>query len=271
MINEPGVYQNLDFDEYTAIDAVNNSTLSRYITAPILAKYDSKISKEAADIGRAVHLILEPDKIEDSIVLKPLGLRRGTEAYDTFYEQNAGKIILTEASYSMALGMLKSLVSSSEVRELVDSCEDAELSVVSFDEKYSTGLLKKCRVDAYSPSRKIAIDIKTCADASPSGFAKSYANYGYYRQAAFYTSCLKEMGLPAQKFYFICVEKSAPYLTAIYQVNPLDLLLGDKEIKGLMTEYKQSLETDVWSGYTSGVVNLPAWKRVALEELPEVF
>lgn len=268
----PGVYPNVDFDAYRKINAVNNSTLGRFKYSPLAARFPGEISEEASKIGQAVHLALEPEKIEDCIVLKPKGLRKGSKAYEEFYDSlQVDQIDLTQASYDSVLGMLRALLADEDIRALIDSCSETELTLVTKDTFFGSGLLKKCRLDGYDKSTGSVIDIKTTQDVSPGAFQGSYLKYGYYRQAAYYSAMLREVGLPFNKFVFCCVSKSGPHFTAIYDVSHDDLSLANKEIKNLLHDYKKCLKTDVWPGFGRGVIGLPDWKVKQLQEMEEVF
>jgi exodeoxyribonuclease VIII len=67
-----------------------------------------------------------------------------------------------------------------------------------------TGLRVKARPDWYFGGT--IVDLKTCQDASPSGFARACATFSYHVQAAHYLNVTF-----AERFIFIAVEKTYPF------------------------------------------------------------
>jgi hypothetical protein len=71
-----------------------------------------------------------------------------------------------------------------------------EQALFADDDRF--GVWRRCKVDYLAPAaggRLILTDIKTTEDASPAGFAKSAAKYGYHRQAANCAWLARRLGL----------------------------------------------------------------------------
>ena len=113
------------------------------------------------------------------------------------------------------------------------------------------------------------VDVKTTEDASLHAWQKDCAKWAYHLQAAFYSDVRALItGVPTQGFYFIVVEKSAPYEVQVYHIGEASLERGRKEYKRLLAEYKTCKETGIWPGYFTGtrLFELPSW---ALQDKPE--
>ena len=94
---------------------------------------------------------------------------------------------------------------------------DAEVSAYFRDP--DTGAQYRIRPDWVAPAGDgvILLDVKTCPDASPTGFAKSIANYRYAVQAAFYSDgWTAATSQTVHAFVFAAVEKEYPFAAAAY-------------------------------------------------------
>ena len=61
--------------------------------------------------------------------------------------------------------------------------------------------------------------MKTTVDASPEGFAKQVANFGYHIQEAFYRRVMAIDGHDIDRFVFIAVEKEPPFACGVYELD----------------------------------------------------
>lgn len=130
----------------------------------------------------------------------------------------------------------------------------------------ATGVLCKCRPDFRSPAGNeggvIIMDVKTAIDASPKGFAKAVANYGYHRAAAHYSDGYAlATGKPVLGFLFAVVESSPPYAAAAYMLDDETLDKARAINAALGERYATALRTNTWPGYPDevGVLSLPPW------------
>jgi exodeoxyribonuclease VIII len=136
-----------------------------------------------------------------------------------------------------------------------------------------TGVKVRCRPD-YS-NHGLLIDLKTTTDASAEGFARSAYAYRYYQQAAFYTDVFQWAGGgPVFDFYFIAVEKVAPFAVQVFKASPQFIARGREAYRAALNLYADCLATGIWPGYSdaSTDLELPAWaeKRLAMDDNPEV-
>ncbi len=124
-----------------------------------------------------------------------------------------------------------------------------------------TGLICKGRADYFDPSVAMAIDVKSTEDASPHGFARSVANYGYHRQNAFYDDGFEACGAPLEHFVFIAVEKRAPYLVGLYNLDEADVSLGREWTRRNLDRLAECVERGDYPGYSQEIetLSLPRW------------
>ena len=116
----------------------------------------------------------------------------------------------------------------------------AESSHFATDEH---GVLRKCRPDYLIESQGILIDIKTTKDASAYGFSKAIHEYRYHRQAAWYIDALRLAGKRAERFVFVVVEKSSPYMVRVYELDHEAIERGRDDYRRLLEEYGTFMQT----------------------------
>lgn len=125
------------------------------------------------------------------------------------------------------------------------------------------GVWRRCRWDWLPDWRALAIDYKTCADASPDGFAKAIDNYGYHIQAEFYSDGYEALIGQRPEFAFIAQEKEPPYLVGVYQVDPEARAIARGQIDKALRLYRRCAETGEWPGYSEEITTLalPTWSK----------
>ena len=65
-----------------------------------------------------------------------------------------------------------------------------------------------------------------------------------------------------QHFIYLAQEKEAPYLPAIYQLDPAALEFGVNEFKNILQQIKYCAETYHYPGYPTRLISLPAWSTL---------
>jgi hypothetical protein len=127
----------------------------------------------------------------------------------------------------------------------------------------------RCKPDLLLPKHKLCVDLKTTADATPEGFAKSVASYGYHRQQAFYSEAIKQTYGEEFRFLFAVVETSEPYNAAVYELDAASVDAGRQEINLLLDELERRTRDNDWTPeYSKGIVplTLPRWYRSNIYE-----
>ena len=98
----------------------------------------------------------------------------------------------------------------------------------------------KARIDYLTGSA--ILDVKTCADASPEGFARQIATFQYHVQAAHYANGFREVvGWDLDRFVFIAVESEAPYAVGCYTLDARSLQSGRILIERAAEAYRRAL------------------------------
>ncbi len=130
----------------------------------------------------------------------------------------------------------------------------------------------KAKLDAIRIKNWSAIiDIKTCQSAALDTFQRDVDSYGYYRQAAYYFDMLDAVGIHADSFVLVAVEKSAPFAVATYAIgrDSISVQIGREENDRLLRIYANCERTGHWPLYDDAFKQIelsPAAIRRALQK-----
>lgn len=232
---------NKDYHEHKAI---GSTALKRIASQSVLHYLSSEVSKTPALIlGSAVHTAtLEPENFEDEFAIAPKVDRRtkaGKETWAQFLKESEGKETLTVEQMETIIGIKSSIASHPIASQMIIGGEGEHSYFVTDEE---TGLELKCRPD-YMKNNAL-IDLKTCQDASPKGFARAMANLGYHIQAAYYLDVYnKANGTNLDEFYFLAVETTKPYAVAIYKVDEFAIEEGRGVYRKALRDLKFYLDS----------------------------
>ena len=248
---------NKDYHNDTAV----NASLIKKMAVSMAKARDSLLHKTvqtpAMLQGTITHsLILEPDSFHNNYVVGEKFDKRtkaGKEAFAQFEAENIGKTIISKEQFDIASACMDSVFKHRAASKLLLSGKAEESIFSDMD-----GLPVRIRTDWRND--KTIVDLKTCQDASPAGFAKAVLNFRYDIQAAFYIDVLG-----ADEFYFIAVETSSPYSTAVYTLPDNVIKKARVEYKELLLQWKLCLETDYYPAYSEEAVELsmPGWYKAA--------
>jgi len=246
--------------DYHADPAISASQLKTVMQSPYhyWSKYldpdrVAMVPTAAMRLGSLVHCaVLEPDELSKRYQLAPD--RRTKEGKAAVVEMAAAGIeAVSEADLAQALQMADAVRSNSTAALLLSN--GAAETSHWFDD-IPTGLRCKCRPDWLSADGATIVDLKTCQDASPAGFAKAVANFSYQIQAAHYLA-----GTLATRFIFVAVEKTAPYAIGVYELDTEALVHGSIARHNALQRIQDARAINEWPGYTDGIqtLQLPGW------------
>ena len=263
MIKKPGFYR-ISNEEYHAYPALNKSGMVHLDKSPSHYKWNKDNPEPptpAKQTGSALHLaVFEPDEYKKQVAVAPVVDKRtkiGKAAFADFERKAEGKIIISGKDESVIKNMKDAVLRNSTASTLLAD-GIAELSGFWVHE---TGVMCKCRPD-WITGDKIVVDLKSCLDASYKGFQKAAANFLYHWQAAFYLDGLTALtGEEHLVFCFICVEKTAPYGVAVYQLDRASIGAARSQIAPIINQYAICKAKDYWPGYVDEIqqLALPRW------------
>lgn len=272
---EHGYYPAMPEADYRALDAVCQTDLKEFAKCPERYRWlmnNKPDQTPAMLIGAATHAyILQPEVWPDSYAVVPEIDRRtkqGKEDWAAFERLADGKQVIKKSDYESCKAMRQSCLAHREAAGLLGVGRKEVSMVWGYYE-----LALKGRIDI--DCGQTVVDLKTTEDASPVGFARSIAKFGYHIQAAFYIDGLMAVHKqPTPSFKFIAVEKNPPHLVAVYELSERAIQQGRAEYMAALESYRQCVKTGVWPGYDGGEIDLPYWARVDDEDSgdsPQVF
>ena len=222
--------------------------------------FDSTPAMRAGTLAHCV--ILEPEQVAKRFVMRPAGLDlRTKEGKAWAADVQPGRYVVTEEQMLTAQRQAASIRALPEIASLLASGR-AESSAFAVDPE--TGVLLKCRPDWYSAAGEghIIVDIKTTQDASPDGFPRSLAKFGYHLQAVHYVDVFERAtGVPVLGFVFACVESDWPHAAAAYTLDDESMEKARAENRRLTDQYAACKQSGLWSGYPNTIqpIALPQW------------
>jgi exodeoxyribonuclease VIII len=172
---------------------------------------------------------------------------------------NGERTVLDAATWDQLHAMRDSVMSHPAARALLNRPGHAEQSIYWTDPE--TGTLCRCRPD-YLTDDDFCVDLKSTEDASIEGFSKSIANYRYHVQDPFYTDgILHATGRRVRGFFFIAVEKTAPYAVQVFKVDDESRELGRAEYMRDLQLYAECERTGNWPAYSERIepIAVPAY------------
>lgn len=176
--------------------------------------------------------------------------------WDAEFTRQTGHIIASPAQIAAIQGMAARIAANPDAMACMTGGK-SELSI--FWEDSETGIQLKCRPDHLNSI--FCGELKSAADASERAFQGAIMRYGYHISAAMYLDGIKAAGAaidPAHRF--VVVEKTAPYLCAVYQLSDSALAAGYAEYRRLLNVLRECRNTNTWPGLPGNLeLDLPAW------------
>ncbi|MBF0399929.1 MAG: PD-(D/E)XK nuclease-like domain-containing protein [Magnetococcales bacterium] len=259
----PGVHRGISNTEYHADSAISKSKLWNMRKSPAYFKWAIENKQKQTDsmaFGSAVHtLFLEPENFDLEYIEYQGGDRRGKE-WESFKSKHEHKTIMKTSE----LEPVFDCVASIQHHKPIIHGGEIELTAAWIDQE--TGILCKCRPDV--AHQGLLIDMKTTSSIDANDFARDAVRYGYDLQAFMYCEGIhRATGERPSVFYFLVVENTAPYLSAIMRA-PIEMMAsGEVKFRKYMRTLANCIEKDSWPGpeyfYIDGqdsiLINWPSW------------
>jgi hypothetical protein len=161
-----------------------------------------------------------------------------------------GKIPLKKVQYNVVRLMSESVLAHPIARALLEQkAGRPEVSVFARDTEFEIDV--RCRFDFLGD---IAVDLKTTSgEASPEGFARSVASFGYDVQQAHYRHTHELVTGEAPRFIFVAVEAAAPYLTSVNVLDEDFSRIGIAKARRARELYAEGVHSGTWPGYSQEI------------------
>ena len=258
----PGIYRNLTFDEYRAIDAWSPSSVKPGLISMKKLRYclDNPTSDTATQmLGSAMHCaILEPDRFYSRYVSWD-GIRRGKK-YDEFCDTYPEKTVLNEREWEACLAVKESVRSHALASWLLTMGEpsDNEVSLVWLDP--DTELRCKGRPDRLLINEGLIIDVKTTGSnvADERNLKNIATRLGYHISEAAYQAGVSALTGEIPDVKMIFVEQNPPHDVRVMSMSTA-LVPGYDRWQGLLRDVADCERSGVWPGCSDEEVELTVW------------
>ena len=267
MIYKPLVMSNEEYHAKTKYES--SSTVRKILTSPKKYLYDKtaeSVPTKAMEEGTAVHTyFLENELFKNRYCFKPKAFNGRTKEGKQWMEEHSHLNVLPAEWEENLIHMNHSFLDS-PAKIIYDIKGLTELSYFSED---LGGIKAKCRPDWISSNGHTVVDLKTTQDASPKGFQKSIANFGYHIQSSFYMRVLQNLDVPVEEFIFVAIEKTAPFCVGVYRASTEMLEEGNKKVDEAINQILWCKENDSYPDYTPNeieTISLPPWMTKKSEQ-----
>ena len=267
MIYKPLVMSNEEYHAKTKYES--STTVRKVLVSPKKYLYDKtaeSVPTKAMEEGTAIHTyFLENELFKNRYCFKPKAFNGRTKEGKQWMEEHVHLNVLAAEWEENLIHMNHSFLDS-PAKIIYDIKGLTELSYFSED---LSGIKAKCRPDWISSDGHTVVDLKTTQDASPKGFQKSIANFGYHIQSSFYMRVLQNLDVPVEEFIFIAIEKTAPFCVGVYSADTEMLEEGNKKVDEAINQILWCKENDSYPDYTPNeieTISLPPWMTKKSEQ-----
>jgi len=254
----PGVRYDLDEATYHAAGGLSYSGAKVLLDCPARYRWerDHPVIKREYDLGHVAHRLILAKGSDFHVVDAPDWRTKSAQQIrdDT---RSAGLVPILRHEFDAALRMENAVLGSSAGQ--LFAVGRAEVSLSWVDEQ--TGVPLRGRVDWLHPNA--IVDVKTCDKASPTAIRRAVYDYGYTIQAAAYSEGVRACGLGILPFIFVFVEKAAPHLVTVAQLDEEAYAYGEQRWRDAIDLYDACVKADNWPAYSTDIetISLPAWAK----------
>lgn len=272
LISKPGFYPDITCEQYFAepcpAPALTNSGI-QLLNSSCPAKFahnhpaigqpeEERAGSSAMRLGSLVHRLALGKG--DEYAISPHDAYRSTEAKAWKAEVEAsGRVPIKQAEFDQASEMADWIKAAIEAET---RGSDYQTEVVIAWKIPVNGFDIWCRamVDVWCPALNLAIDVKTCRDASDQAINRAFAN-GYANQRAFYGDGLEALVDSAARptFGFLFVENEAPWLSRYAEPSEAFTHEARAGIGRAARVFARCLQAGEWPGYQPLTAQPPAW------------
>lgn len=275
---KPGLYFGKHRSEYDAVERMNISLLIHGLRSMAHLKeaidHPTFESTTAMQVGTATHVAVYEPNTFDSRVVAALDIDRRSnankQAHAEHSAKHAGKLILKQDEIDTCLRIRDAVHRHKLASEICSAPGFGEVTAiweyeVQMSPEKTVRVPCKSLIDRFCNWRGYGLisDLKTTEDASESAFSKSIFNYHYHIKAAFYEAALQSISPIAggRRFFWIAVEKEAPYAVAVYEADTDTIKEGKLAFERLLHQYAHALVSNEWPSYPAGInpISLPKW------------
>lgn len=256
---------------YHELPGVHITQLKDIRRSPLHYRHHLQHGRESSpslELGTAGHVaVLEPERfLLDFALWKSehddgtKRVRRG-KLWDEFQAQNAGKTIIRDEEYDIAIA-LRDAVRADSVAMRYLAMGRPEVAMTWTDSHTGVACVGRIDWETKVDGHPAIVDLKTTRNAGPTWFSRDVAKLDYHLQLAFYADGYEAATGKAPRVVVVAVESAPPHDVVTYIV-PADVLdIGRDQYRQLLEGFRDCTAANDWPGQGRGVeqvLALPAW------------
>lgn len=262
-----GIYENIPFEEYAKVDALNGSSIVHMRRSPMKYRYEKDTPtapSPAMQMGTIVHrLILEPELVGDIAVwgLEPSEKVRNGKVWDAFREFNKNMTILSKAEYESITGQATAALRNAPIRKYASVGGVTEVSM--FWRHPYTKRRYKARIDKLIRETDTIFDLKTTRNCHSREFGSQAYSLGYHIKLGLYAQGYEALTGKRPRVLIGALDSKPPHESAVYRVTEDVLLQGIEELDNLVAKLDECEKSGEWPGEYAEETDLllPSWSR----------
>jgi hypothetical protein len=205
-------------------------------------------STPAMIFGQIIHcLLFEPAKWGERFAVKPVFKGRGAKMAEAAWFTEIGKRqAVPQDDHDKARRMADAVLLNPEAKALLTAPAEHERR---FQWTVGRGVRVECmaKPDAKLTQAPLILDLKTMSGApSPDHLGRACVNYGYHRQAHWYTWGAQQAEGEVFQFLWVCVSKDPPFETAVYRPKESVVALAKRQNMAKLGELVDCWLNDRW-------------------------
>lgn len=257
----------IPFEQYKQIPKMNPSTIVAGRVSMLALKDSIDNPREETDamrFGTGFHaLLLTPKEFEGKYCVEPdwanhpdnktkdgkQSTRRTSfvEEMEAKFRETENRTPISQSNYYMYRAMIRSLHSKPYIRELFESAHDnREVTLEGIVE----GVEFKGRVDMLCST--CIPDVKTSRTVEERKIFYAFDDLGYHHKMSIYQDLVRQSLGSHRPCKYIVVENHRPFDCVLVNIPDFYLAKKLQEVKEIVRQYKQCLESDVWPGVDGG-------------------
>lgn len=297
LITEPGAYRDIAAEDYHgnanllpapslsstgAKLLLNKSPYHFWWQSPMNPDRPAEDDKPHFSVGKAAHdLILLSDRWPQFYHVTPEGFARNKtkqmpEAIAAYEEAVANGLCILRHEDAEIVHAVAASIQRNPLAMMALTNGESETTLAWKDGE--TGVWLRARPDFMPATARVGGDVIVVADlkfvagtnATPEGFKRAIANFGYHQSAAFYGDGIKAVfGHYPTHWLHVVVEKEPPYCVALYELPGEDIERGRWLNREAIRKFADCLSADKWPGYADEPlsVGLPIWARKQIDDV----
>lgn len=260
---ESGIRSRVPADEYFSLPGLSITRLKTIAKSPLHYKYELTHPRrtQPMTLGTAAHCaVLEPKLFDSRYAVWARMSESGNQCprrgqyWDTFLDENLGKMILNVEEYEFSRAIGKAVRGNATAMKYLEHGEP-EVTMQHGDRRGRADWLTK--IDG----KPFVVGLKTARDVRHFIFGSSAAKLGYALQWAWYFDLYKSITGTAPEMIEIVVENKPPHAVVVYIISEDIILQGRDEYEKLLEVLAHCEATGEWPGPAEceQVLTLPSW------------